>query len=110
MPKPETEGYVQDHTSGTNLGHVLNVGKKNVVSLHVKKKKPGQKWLRSKEDSDGWFTLKNPFTGKFLALGIDQLIVSGMYAQGFVLKMTTSAVSLEQLNVLHEKIGIEMWM
>ena len=76
----------------------------------LKKKKPSQKWLRSKEDSDGWFTLKNPFTGKFLALGIDQLIVSGMYAQGFVLKITTSAVSLEQLNVLHEKIGIEMWM
>ena len=45
MPKPETEGYVQDHTLGTNLGHVLNVGKKNVVSLHVKKKETKPKMV-----------------------------------------------------------------
>jgi hypothetical protein len=41
-------------------------GTKVILETRDEQKRVGQEWFRSKLDSEGWFTLKNPISGRYL--------------------------------------------
>ena len=41
-------------------------GTKVILETRYEKTRVGQEWFRSKLDSEGWFTLKNPISGRYL--------------------------------------------
>ena len=61
-PSNGTEGYIKEKSTGLVLTIV-----KSKIELKVNKSSNDQKWVRSSPDSDGWFTLTNPFTNETLA-------------------------------------------
>ena len=68
LPSTDVEGYITDLSSGQVLtvkGSKVELKDKNETCIQ-------QKWIRSKPDSEGWCTLKNPSSDKFLASNITQ--------------------------------------
>ena len=86
LPNEGSRGLIQDDTIGGGLGFVLGT-KKNQdifeVILEAKRSQRGgiknsQKWMRGQADEDGWFTLKNPYSGKFLSASDEnRLLIEG---------------------------------
>ena len=85
IPNEGETGYIEDIDSGSVLGllddstSTTTTGDKIVVFVTKDDTFPdGQNWSRGKTDSNGYFTLQNPTTKKFLtASSSDSLKIKG---------------------------------
>ena len=74
IPSDDKEGYVEVKDS-SNPGKVMMAlsGEDVVLDDKAVKLTSSQLWIKGSENSDGYFTLKNIGTGKFLTLAFHKL-------------------------------------
>ena len=57
-------------------------GTKVILETRDEQKRVGQEWFRSKLDSEGWFTLKNPISGRYLTAASNTTTITGITSFG----------------------------
>ena len=66
----DKEDYIKV-TQGLNSGKVLTISGEDVVLEDIaENSKSSQMWIKGSENSDGYFSLKNKKTGKFLTVWV----------------------------------------
>ena len=75
-----SDDYIIDNATGK----VLTIGDENRIILKEKldNLSDKQKWIKSTSDSEGWFTLQNPSSKKFLTNEINEDEDSLTFAKG----------------------------
>ena len=72
IPSADKEGCIE--VKDSNLGKVLAInGEEVILEDKAEKSKSSQLWIKGSENSDGYFSLKNIETGKFLTLSIHKV-------------------------------------
>ena len=76
LPPPETDGPIEEESSGKLLsvrqkkscafGKVANLQDRGEIQFNCKHESDSQRWFRSKNDDQGYFTIKNIATGQLL--------------------------------------------
>ena len=70
IPTEDKEDYIKV-TQGLNSGKVLTISGEDVVLEDIaENSKSSQMWIKGSENSDGYFSLKNKKSGKFLTVWI----------------------------------------
>ena len=73
IPTEDKEDYIKV-TQGLNSGKVLATSGEDVVLEDITENpKSSHLWIKGSENSDGYFSLKNIETGKFLTLSIHKV-------------------------------------
>ena len=72
IPSADKEGCIE--VKDSDLGKVLAInGEEVILEDKAEKSKSSQLWIKGSENSDGYFSLKNIETGKFLTLSIHKV-------------------------------------
>ena len=87
IPEEQSDGCIKDYSTGLVLSH-LGHGIDSAVVLEEENNplSDGQIWTRSTYDEDGFFTLKNPSSGRVLtSSSITSITAKGMEILGYFL-------------------------
>ena len=83
MPEENTAGYIQDELEIVLHPELKPIIKDRII-LKEKKALKKQQWLRSLPDKEGWFTLKNVQSKKFLTANPETMVVQPLIVTGNV--------------------------
>ena len=83
IPEEQSHGSIKDYSTGLVLGHVGDGTDSVVLQEESNPLSDGQIWTRSTYDEDGFFTLKNPSSGRVLtSSSITSITAKGMQIFG----------------------------
>ena len=83
LPEENTAGYIQDELENVLHPELKPIIKDRII-LKEKKALKKQQWLRSLPDKEGWFTLKNVQSKKFLTAIPETMVVQPLIVTGNV--------------------------
>ena len=83
LPEENTAGHIQDELEKVLQPELKPIIKDRII-LKEKKALKKQQWLRSPPDREGWFTLKNVQSKKFLTANTETMVVQALIVTGNV--------------------------
>ena len=86
IPEEQSHGSINDYSTGLVLGDMGDGTDSVVLQEQSNPLSDGQIWTRSTYDEDGFFTLKNPSSGRVLtSSSITSITAKGMQIFGYYL-------------------------